>query len=66
MVYFCTYCLLSICEMCSGKFLNQYIDVPTREDAILDLQLGNELGQVTKVCVGNTLVPVIITSLVST
>ncbi|XP_062923290.1 uncharacterized protein LOC134356332 [Mobula hypostoma] len=34
------------------NFLNQYIEGPTRGDAILDLLLGNELGQVTEVCVG--------------
>ncbi|XP_062920044.1 uncharacterized protein LOC134354760 isoform X1 [Mobula hypostoma] len=34
------------------SFLNQYIEVPTRGDAILDLLLGNELGQVMEVWVG--------------
>ena len=33
------------------NFLHQYIEVPTREDAILDLLLGNELGQVMDVSV---------------
>ena len=33
------------------NFLYQYIEVPTREGAILDLLLGNELGQVMDVSV---------------
>ena len=34
------------------SFLQQYIEVPTRGGAVLDLLLGNETGQVGEVCVG--------------
>ena len=43
---------LEFVKCVQDSFLDQYIDEPTRGDAILDLLLGNELGQVTDVCVG--------------
>ena len=43
---------LEFVKCVQDSFLQQYIEVPTRDGAVLDLLLGNAIGQLTDVCVG--------------